>query len=344
LIDGVLQLDLPRGDALLAPADGAPSYILGPENGLLQPAIESLLDSDSTTPDVRLFNPLVLVGGAGSGKSHLAQGLVRRLRDTLPEEAIRYFTAADFGREVQTAHADGQLASWRRDIRALQLLVIENLERLGPQPTVQSELRHALDAIVEAGGAVVITAQCEPVAIEQLDASLRDRLAAGLTARIQRPGFAARKAIVQAAAERRGTPLAEEQLDRLARREVGAAAELLGRLASFEARGDDAFAAPLAGEDRARLKQIIAVASRYFGVTQAALISTSRRSSLVAARNAVVGLARRFTSLSYADIGRALGDRDHTTIMHADRRLAESLSHDPGMQQALDDLDRLLRC
>lgn len=347
MIDGVLQLDLPRSDASQAASVAAP-YLVGPENRLLLPAIESLLADGGFAGDpsdevVRLFNPLVLVGGAGSGKSHLAQGLVRRLRRTLPEDCIGYFTATDFGRDLQTAHADDQLASWRRAIRALRLLVIEDLDRLRSPATIQNELRYTLDAIIEADGAVVFTSQCEPAAIGQLDAALRDRLAAGLTVRIQRPGLDARQAIVRAAAERRGVPLPDDQIQRLARREVGSTAELLGRLARYEACGDDD-QPQRGGDDAALLKQIIAVTARYFAVTQAALVGPSRRSSLVAARNAAVGLARRLTSLSYADIGRALGGRDHTTIMHAERRLAESLPHDPTMQQALDELDRLLGC
>ncbi|MCC6492003.1 MAG: hypothetical protein IT424_03170, partial [Pirellulales bacterium] len=91
------------------------------------------------------------------------------------------------------------------------------------------------------------------------------------------------------------------------------------------------------------LKQIIALTARYFGVTQAALAGPSRRSSLVQARNIVVHLARRLTDLSYADIGRGLGGRDHTTVMHADRRVADLLDRDPTTQQAVEELDRLLR-
>ncbi|WP_428307312.1 helix-turn-helix domain-containing protein [Lacipirellula sp.] len=96
-------------------------------------------------------------------------------------------------------------------------------------------------------------------------------------------------------------------------------------------------------EDFTQLKQIIAVTARYFSITQAALTGPARRASLVEARNIAVYLARRLTSLSYADIGRGLGGRDHTTIMHAERRLAERITHDPVTQQAVDELDRLLR-
>jgi chromosomal replication initiator protein len=98
-----------------------------------------------------------------------------------------------------------------------------------------------------------------------------------------------------------------------------------------------------AQDDQAALKQIIAVTARYFTITQAALTGPSRRTSLVLARNVVVHLARHLTGLSYAEIGRALGGRDHTTIMHADRRLADQLLHDPAVQQSVDELDRLVR-
>lgn len=90
------------------------------------------------------------------------------------------------------------------------------------------------------------------------------------------------------------------------------------------------------------LKQLLALTARYFNLTQAALTGPIRRTSLVEARNAFVHLARRHTPASFAEIGRALGNRDHTTIMHADRRLAERLAGDPALQQTIDELDRLV--
>jgi chromosomal replication initiator protein len=348
VIDGVLELELPQNSPDHAWSGPAPPFVVGPDNALLVAPLERLLARHDLAEAARLFNPLVLVGPTGSGKSHLARGVVRHWRSLLDESAVEYLTAADFGREYQAAYQDERLRDWQAHIRSLQLLVVEDVHRLRRNDAIQQELRHTIDAILEADGIVIVTAQCEPATLTQLDLSLRDRLAAGLLLRLQSPGPAAREAILLQAASARGLVLDEEQLTQLSRRDAGSTNELIGRLSHSsgslpsagrergESRAD-------ANDDHATLKHIIAVTARYFTVTQAALVGPSRRTSLVHARNIVVHLARRLTSLSYAEIGRALGNRDHTTIMHADRRLTAQLAHDPSIQQNLDELDRLVR-
>jgi chromosomal replication initiator protein len=390
LIDGVLQLDFPRSPTASAAAGGAQPLFIGVENGLLAPPIQRLLNASVDLAEAASrFNPLVIVGPSGSGKSHLAQGLIRAWSSRLDANAIAYFTAADFGRDLQAARADERLLAWQKTMRAVRLLVIEDIDRLRPRATIQRELRQVIDAIIAADGMVVVTALREPTASPQLDAGLRDRLGAGLMVRLRRPEFATRRAILSQAAAARGLALDPAQLDQLAKKECATPAQLLGRLTALqnkvpdslplegmgapstvdpkspvrrsdrsrsngegvgaETNSDHASPNPFpsrAGERRnslhARLKQILALAARYFGLTQAALTGPSRRTSLVEARNVIVHLARRHTTASYAEIGRTLGNRDHTTIMHADRRLAERLPTDPATQRAVDELDRLL--
>lgn len=391
LIDGVLQFDFPRNS--LAPAVGGPgpALVVGTENRLIEPPLARLLAATDLAEIAATFNPLALVGPSGSGKSLIAQGLVRIWSERLDPEAVAYFTAPDFGRERQAAEAEDRLTAWRERQRTARLLVVEDIDRLRPRATIQCELRDTIDAIIAAKGVVIVTAAREPFLCPSLDAGVRDRLVAGLTVRLERPGLAARRAILTQAAAARGLALDAEQLDRLAEQECTTAGQLVGRLnellaqfttqpcgslllegaTSTVAGGDRAqpvgraehrigegvepctrFAppsSPLAGGRGSRtdsqhtLKQILAVAARYFGVTQAAITSKSRRTSLVEARNVVVHLARKLTDLSYADIGRALGNRDHTTIMHADRRLAERLTTDHAIQQAVEELDRIVR-
>ncbi len=366
MIDGVLQLDLPRGDALARSSHTLPAFVVGPENALAVPPLQRLLNEADLADLTQLFNPLSLVGPSGSGKTQLAQALIRKWRGVLQHSTdsppIEYVTAADFGRETQAAAAEQRLPAWQKHIRSLRVLIVEDLQNLRPRDTIQQELRHAIDAIFEAGGLVFITSSRDPARLSRLDPGLRDRLAAGLTLHLQRPSLPAREAILRLAANARGLTLTENQLHELAHREVASAYDLLGRLSNLsssdplplEGRDGEGAEAPARfatqtpqshqhpTQSHHALKQILAVTARYFGVTQAALTGPSRRTSLVAARNIVVHLARRLTDLSYADIGRALGNRDHTTIMHADRRLAEQLATDPHILQTIDELDRLL--
>jgi chromosomal replication initiator protein len=378
VIDGVLELDLPRSDLLAVSPGVLPSFIVGPENALVIEPVRRLLFGKDLAEAARLFNPLVLVGPTGSGKSQLVQGVVRHWRRRLESQQVEYVTAADFGRQCQDAAEDKRLSAWRAHVRSLELLVIEDLQQLRPRGIVQEELRYAIDDILENGGLIVVTTQREPAMLTSLDPGLRDRLAAGLTVRVQPPGLAARQAILRLAGRTRGIEMDEHLLGQLAHRD-GSPAELIGRLKTCgplalvemgptehgrpevaraqggslrEANGERGKAgtrslstSPQGGgeRDRATLKQIIAVTARYFNVTQAALTGSSRRTSLVYARNIIVHLARRLTSLSYAEIGRGLGGRDHTTAMHADRRLAAQLADDMATQQAIDELDRLLR-
>jgi chromosomal replication initiator protein len=340
VIEGVVHLDLPPSELPAAAPGAIRSFVAGPENSLIALPLERLFQVDELAEVARRFNPLVLVGPSGSGKSQLVQGVVRHWRRRLGAERVEYFTAADFGRQCQAATAEGRAGQWRRHIRSLLVLVVEDLDRLRRRDTIQQDLRISIDAVLDGGGIVIATAEREPGSLSQLDTGLRDRLAEGLAVRVQRPALAAREAIVRLAAQARGLTLADDDIARLARREAATAAELLGRVARKAVISDDSDG----GCDQlALLKQIVGATARYFGVSQASLVGPSRRISLVQARNVAAYLARRLTTLSYAQIGRRLGGRDHTTIMHAERRLTAQLAQDATLQQAVDELDRLLR-
>jgi chromosomal replication initiator protein len=355
LIDGVLQLDFaPDSTATLSAQPGisptagaARPLLVGQENRLLAPPVEGLLAAMASGDAIASYNPLVVVGPSGSGKSHLVQGLIRAWTCRRPDDAVAYFTAADFGREARAAHADGRLVAWRKALRGTCLLAIDDVDRLRPRGAAQRELRLAIDALTDAGKTIVITSLHEPTACTHLEPGLRDRLVAGLTIRLKPPGLAARRALLAHAAAARGLALEDAELARLAESECSTTARLLGRLARLTSAAPSHPVDQLGCESRQRgcaaaLKQIVAMTARYFGVTQAALTGPSRRKSLVAARNVVVHLARQHTSASYAEIGRALGRRDHTTIMHASRRATAWLAADPAMQHAVDELDRLV--
>jgi chromosomal replication initiator protein len=347
LVNGVTRIDLPsyQGGPTLGPEGGfgiaLPCFVAGPENQLAVPVLQQLLSGDDLDDTTLDFNPLVLTGPSGSGKSHLACGIVRRLNDLYGNEHVEYFTAIDFAREVRAARTEDRLEEFRDRLASLSLLVIEDLQLLPERLFIQRELRDTVDTLVEAGCSVVITSQNSPSAMPQLETGLRDRLASGLTIRLRQPGTEARHEILQLAAQERNLSLDPVELQNLVQRLDGPAPQLLRALAELE------LSASSVGDltnlrESVELKQIIAVVARYFSLTQAALKSPARRKSLVHARGVVIHLARRLTDLSYAQIGQTLGNRDHTTIMHAQRSMQRQLANDSDTQQAVDELQRIL--
>ncbi len=344
MVYGVSRIALPSsdwGDSLRS--NVLPEFVAGPENRLAVPALERLLTGDDLSTTAELFNPLVLLGSTGTGKSHLARGITRHWRTLLNDSEVEYLTAIDFARQLRAAREEGQLDSFRDRLSELRLLVVEDLHRLPTRTFVQRELRDTLDVLIEAGAVVIVTTQQPPAAMANLEAGLRDRLSSGLTVRLQTPGIEARREILQLSANERGIQLDNEQLQQLAHKVEGPAPQLFRALAEYKLADALPVGSPVdSTRPPLKLKQIVAVVARYYSLTQAAMCSSARRKSLVYARSIAIHLARTLTDQSYAQIGQTLGRRDHTTIMHASRTIEKRLTTDASVQQEIEELKRIL--
>lgn len=330
-------------------------FVLGAENQLLAALFESLFHSEEAI--LAHCNPLTLVGPSGSGKSMLVQGLARRWQDSIGSsnalDHVAYFTAADFGRELQ-AFTDGdssdiiKLRTWRRKLRQAELLIVEDLDQLRQRSTIQQELCRSIDAIVDQGGRAILTASREPLMLANLRGdgdALVDRLTAGLVLRLQSPGPLARRHLLRNLAESRDLDLSEEQLASFVKRSNGKpVARLAGLLTELDYNQQTGNATSRIESDEAALSfpQIATVVCRYLGIKKTDLKSSSRRKSLTQARGIAIVLARQLTDLSYTEIGRHLGGRDHSTIMSAAEKIARDRNKIPALEQALGELEHLL--
>ncbi|TWU29914.1 Chromosomal replication initiator protein DnaA [Bythopirellula polymerisocia] len=350
-VDEVLRIDLPPvetgagitlGESFAGDTLGQGNcFVAGPENRLPILALEHLLTGETDFDSNNWASPLVLVGPAGSGKSLLVRGIVRRWQPLLGEDCLAYLSAIDFARTLQTARSEGDLASFRIRLRTLKLLVLEDIHKLPPAIAIQHELRDLLDIYDESGATILCTSRVPPTAQQQLESGLRDRLAGSLVLWLNHPGTEARLELLKLVAVERETTINERQLRTLAESVTGPADHLLRSLREWEV-------APQVGANPANCrtppsaKEVVAVVARYFNLTQAALKGPARRKTLVFARAIVVYLLRTLTPISYVDIGRALGNRDHTTIMHAMTSIQKSLARDSQTQTILEDLRRIL--
>jgi chromosomal replication initiator protein len=349
VVDGVLRIDLPTNPAEPAASDAKCAgldhfdpgcFVAGAENRVPVLALEKLLTGEAEFSTHQWANPLVLIGPTGSGKSLLARGIARRWLPILGPDRVAYFSALDWVRSFAMAREDRQLPEFRAQLAGLQLLVIEDLHKLPAKLAVQHALRDMLDQLAESGTVIICTSQVAPSAQIGLEAGLCDRLMGGLLLWINHPGTAARLELLRLAAAERGTKIGDRELRALAENMAGPASQLLRALRELEV-------APLLGANPASqrvtlsAKEIVAVVARYFGVTQAALRGPARRKSLVFARSVAVYLIRTLTKASYSQIGRELGRRDHSTIMHAMESIQLAIAADPATKHAVEELRRI---
>ena len=199
-LPGVPLAGSPAGPGgLESSATALTSFVVGPENRLAAAVVRGF-----GQPQSRHYSPIVLYGPSGSGKSHLAQGLVERWRRDHTGSPICLTTGAEFARNFAVALDRHDLTAWRRSVRSVHLFVLEDLGQLAGKPAAQVELIHVLDELAAKDAMILITARSLPQQAASLQTGLRSRLAAGLAIPLLLPGPAARRAILEQLAAARG--------------------------------------------------------------------------------------------------------------------------------------------
>ena len=314
-------------------------FLIGPENRLVEVAIRAVFENPLMN-----YNPLVLCGPSGTGKSHLARGLEAAWKARRPRcRRSVYTTATDFARELDEAIERQAVDDLRAKYRTVSLLVFEDLGRLADKPAAQTELIHTLDALLAADSRVVVTAAAAPTQLNGIVPALQSRLLGGLVVPLSPPGRDTRLAILRRLAAAAGDPAG--------RRGGRTAGRWFGRDRSPAGRGAGAVGGPRGGQRRADrrragpivsqpaeprrrppLKDIAQHTARHFALTLGELRSSSRRRAVVAARDVAMYLARVVTKQSLEEIGRYFGGRDHTTVMHGCRKTESLLQTDPAIR------------
>jgi chromosomal replication initiator protein len=326
-----------------------PSFVVGTENRLVASAVARLMPERETSATNRP-TLLVLYGPSGCGKTHLSRGLVRIWQDRYGQECAAYFTAGDLRREFAAAMDVDQVCEFRQRIRSPQVLAIDDLHQLPDEPCLLQELRYALDEYGQNGRIVIVTSARPTSTLSNISADVRSRMAAGLVLQLAPPGTAARKQIVLQTVAALGRRFSGDVAARLAAGVPGSANDLFGAvfelcaitpLSSDEVQNTDRLLASRAVR-QPTLREIIAVVAKFYKQPQAVLKSASRRQSAVLPRAVIVYLARELADHSYHEIGRALGGRDHSTIMHNYRKVQSTRQHDLAIQNDLDEVTRIL--
>lgn len=300
-------------------------------------------------------NPLVICGGVGLGKTHLMHAAGNELCGSQPDMNIVYCCAEDFVNSMLSAIRLNDMPEFKRYYRSAQVLLIDDIQFFADKEASQEELFHTVDTLLQRSQQIIITCDRQPREIEGLHARLRSRFGHGLTIVIEQPDLETRAAILMQKAAVMKLDVPEDCALFIARELRSNVRELMGALnrvaasAGFYGRPitldlvQEALADILAVHNRqVRMQDIKIKVAEHFNIRVSLLHSPTRVRNIVRARQLAMFLARELTSESLPSIGDAFGGRDHTTVIHACKQIAELRRKDQEIERAYSTLHRLL--
>ncbi|MGD7707450.1 chromosomal replication initiator protein DnaA [Microlunatus sp. Y2014] len=288
----------------------------------------------------RSYNPLMIYGDSGLGKTHLLHALGHYVRNYFDRVKVRYVSTEELTNDFINAISENKTAQFRRHYRDVDVLLIDDIQFLESKIQTQEEFFHTFNTLHNAQKQIVMTSDRPPRSLEALEPRLRSRFEWGLITDVQPPDLETRIAILRKKASQERLTAPPDVLEFIASRIQTNIRELEGALirvtafASLNRQKVDLGLAeivlkdliPEGGEAQITSGLIMAQTAAYFGVTIDDLCSQNRTHMLVTARQIAMYLCRELTDLSLPKIGQQFGGRDHTTVMHADRKIRQLLS------------------
>ena len=328
------------GGASLNPRYRLEEFVAGPTNQLAYHAARRVADDPR-----REFNPLFIHGQCGLGKTHLLQGVCHYLRQAHPEKRWLYLTGEQFTNEFLEAIKANRMESFRRRLRQADLLAIDDVHFFASKRRTQEEFLHTFDQIDANNRQVILACDSSPRDIAALSEALRSRFVSGMVIRIDPPDLPTRLEILRRFLNHRQWRVSDLVLMQLAQAPVASVRELEGLAVQMVARSElgERATGNASGKssstllirelhDRLRppapvaIDRIVKTAADFFAIPPGALMGASRRRLTATARAVAMYLARQHSHMSFPDIGRAIGGRNHSTVIGACRRIEAQIA------------------
>jgi len=324
------------------------NFVTGPCNRMAHAAALAISDLPG-----RAYNPLFIHASVGLGKSHLMQAICHRLAESRPDVSMMYISCEDFVNQFIGAIERGQVNEFRYRFRYLDVLIIDDIHFLADKDRTQEEFFHTFNTLYQAQKQVVLSSDSPPHEIPRIEERLVSRFKWGLVARIDRPSYETRVAIVRKKARLRGADLPEEVVQYIASAIDTNNRELEGgvvRVLGFAALSNREVSMDLA-KDALRdlvheptrsvtIQNITDAVLERFNARLSDLQSKRRTQTIAVPRQISMYLARRLTNRSLEEIGAFFGGRDHTTVLHAERKISKQMQRDPAFCGLVESIEQ----
>jgi len=326
------------------------NFVVGKPNELAYAAARRVAEA-RTVP----FNPLFLYGPVGLGKTHLMHAIAWQIRARSPKRRIIYLTAEKFMYQFVRALRTKDTMAFKEQFRTVDVLMIDDVQFIGGREATQEEFFHTFNTLVDQNRQVVISADKSPSDLEGVEERMRSRLGWGLVADIHPTTYELRLGILQSKAEQSGATIPAKVLEFLAHKIISnvrelegalnrivAHATLVGRPIGLESTQEVLHDLLRANDRRVTIEEIQKRVSEHFNVRVTDMHSARRARAVARPRQVAMYLAKQLTARSLPEIGRKFGGRDHTTVMHAVRRIEELKATDPSFAEDVELLRRML--
>jgi chromosomal replication initiator protein len=331
---------------ILSPRYSFDTFIVGPSNQFAHAACRAVAEAPS-----RSYNPLFIYGGVGLGKTHLMHAIGHYVATHLKNLKLTYISSERFMNEMVNAIRYDRILDFRERYRSVDVLLVDDVQFLAGKEGTQTEFFHTFNALYDSQKQIVISSDCPPHEIPQLEERLRSRFEWGLIADIQSPDLETKTAILKRKAETEGVPLPDNVAIYIAGKIKSNIRELEGsliRLIAYASLTRSEITLPLAqdvlrnvlqNDDRAVTIEIVqkSVADHY-SLKVAELKSKNNSKSVAMPRQIAMYLCKQLTSASLPEIGKSFGGKHHSTVIHSIRKVEDLRQKDPDFNTVIHNL------
>lgn len=327
------------------------NFIVGASNQFAHAAAMAVAERPAVS-----YNPLFIYGGVGLGKTHLLYAVGQAIKKNNPQMRLIYSSAEQFCNEMISRIKNNTMPEFREKYRGVDVLLIDDIQFIAGKDRTEEEFFHTFNTLFEARKQIVITSDRFPKDIQMIEERLRSRFSWGLIADIQPPDLETRVAILEKKAEQDGKSLPRDVSNYIASKIQSNVRELEGsltRLLAYSSLTNREITLPLAveilkntlidKEKKVTPSSILKVVSDYYGVNVTELKSKKRTNAIARPRQISMYLCRNLTSMSLPEVGRLLGDRDHSTVIHACKQVEDRKEKSAEFASELETLADLIK-
>jgi chromosomal replication initiator protein len=346
-----LPLESVHARSNLNPRFTLQSFVVGPFNELAHAAAQAVIRKPGIA-----YNPLLIYGPTGLGKTHLVQAIGNHFRVQTPDRKVYYVTSEKFSMDYVSALQTSKVQSFKEKYRQYDLLIMDDVQFLAGREKIKEEFFHLFNHLYNNNKQLVFTSDQHPNVIQNLEDRLRSRFNAGMIISVTPPDHESRLAIVRTKASQHNVIFPDDVLEYLATTIEGNVRELEGALnlllIHLEMRDTPLTIADakvlLRGASTTTKKaisipEVVRTIASFYGVDEASIYEKTRRKEVVRPRQVIMFLLREDFKISFPTIGDKLGGRDHTTVIHSCEKIKGDLSSDSTLSQELHQIRLMLK-